>query len=629
MRDLRQFQSLIAPSVLSLVLAIAVPACDGGSETSTPDATVADAAPPPPDADIAPAFRNPVTLADDDLAHQALALLGEPTVGGSENCNKCHGLTGPRLRDWGQMAKDSLTNCLTDLSVASPESAKTMLECLRLDPTDPTSPYTTERLGPLATAATLGWFKYAFMKAYPTDWETRFADFKTRVSMPQGAHPAFTQAEFDIVAEWFLRGVPKVDDIIKDEPAPPGCTDSITPELLAHIEAMKTQGWTAVDKENGMLMFGCPPDSDDPEACLTTSPQAGDAMYSVGWTDPLPGQTMRILRDNPYHSSYWTRSSADGRFVGHGARSTTANAFIVDLKEDRAIPLSADYDPGFFPDNQGFMFQSRDNAFACDLSVLTSSPTKITFNEPGCTTISQNQVGLYQYIGTAPGNGDYWTVAGNFNSDNGAQSQATHNEPFADFGSGESVSLTAMVHTGTTFTPENTLDYNVPYEGDFSMSPSSQLIVSRLGTGTSDRNMKAFVIHQVKATPNPAGGYTAEIPEVARFCMRGAKPSFSLDERWMILHHYVGDDAAVNLGFTGPDDPGFAPYKASGAANVFLVDMKTGARTRITNMKPGQYALYPHFRADGWIYFIVRTLGTPHEYIVASDAALVLAQQQP
>ena len=85
----------------------------------------------------------------------------------------------------------------------------------------------------------------------------------------------------------------------------------------------------------------------------------------------------------------------------------------------------------------------------------------------------------------------------------------------------------------------------------------------------------------------------------------------------------------MNLGFTGPDDPGFAPYKASGAANVFLVDMKTGARTRITNMKPGQYALYPHFRADGWIYFIVRTLGTPHEYIVASDAALVLAQQQP
>jgi hypothetical protein len=108
--------------------------------------------------------------------------------------------------------------------------------------------------------------------------------------------------------------------------------------------------------------------------------------------------------------------------------------------------------------------------------------------------------------------------------------------------------------------------------------------------------------------------------------MRGAKPSFSLDERWMILHHYIGDDAAVNLGFTGPDDPNFVPYKTKGGANVFIVDMKTGTRTRITNMKPGQYALYPHFRADGWIYFMVRTLGSNHEYIVASDAALVMTQ---
>ena len=23
-------------------------------------------------------------------------------------------------------------------------------------------------------------------------------------------------------------------------------------------------------------------------------------------------------------------------------------------------------------------------------------------------------------------------------------------------------------------------------------------------------------------------------------------------------------------------------------------------------MKPGQYALFPHFRSDGWIYFLVR-----------------------
>jgi hypothetical protein len=38
-------------------------------------------------------------------------------------------------------------------------------------------------------------------------------------------------------------------------------------------------------------------------------------------------------------------------------------------------------------------------------------------------------------------------------------------------------------------------------------------------------------------------------------------------------------------------------------------------------VKPGQYALFPHFRSDGWIYFVVRTI-TGEEYIAASNAAL-------
>ena len=44
---------------------------------------------------------------------------------------------------------------------------------------------------------------------------------------------------------------------------------------------------------------------------------------------------------------------------------------------------------------------------------------------------------------------------------------------------------------------------------------------------------------------------------------------------------------------------------------------------RITNVAPGQYALYPHFRSDGWIYANVRDDNVGHEYIVASDAALL------
>jgi hypothetical protein len=36
-----------------------------------------------------------------------------------------------------------------------------------------------------------------------------------------------------------------------------------------------------------------------------------------------------------------------------------------------------------------------------------------------------------------------------------------------------------------------------------------------------------------------------------------------------------------------------------------------------------QYALFPHFRSDGWLYFVVRTVGR-QEYFAATDAAVLL-----
>jgi hypothetical protein len=64
-------------------------------------------------------------------------------------------------------------------------------------------------------------------------------------------------------------------------------------------------------------------------------------------------------------------------------------------------------------------------------------------------------------------------------------------------------------------------------------------------------------------------------------------------------------------------------YRTLGASNIYLIELATGTRRRLTNMAPGQYALFPSFRSDGWIYFPVRTLGTTTEHVVASDAALL------
>ena len=114
---------------------------------------------------------------------------------------------------------------------------------------------------------------------------------------------------------------------------------------------------------------------------------------------------------------------------------------------------------------------------------------------------------------------------------------------------------------------------------------------------------------------------SASAPIIGRYCYNGGKPGWSFDDRWLVLHHYIDANDATDLGFSGPSDPGFLPYLSQGAANVYLVDLLDGTRTRITNMAPGQYALFPHFRSDGWIYFIVR--GEPGgEIVVASDAAL-------
>jgi hypothetical protein len=363
-------------------------------------------------------------------------------------------------------------------------------------------------------------------------------------------------------------------------------------------------------------MHGCAAAA-NPRTCLSAYPRASERAYGAGW-ESLPGATLRVLRENRYVSTFWTRSSADGRFVAHGTWGESTAA-IVDLLEDRAIPADALWDPGFFPDNSAFVFQGTDRgASFCEQSVLTSSPAHITFSEPGCSGTSD--VGLYQHVGAALGGGDYWVVDGLFADDDGGH-DVTLKDPGADFGGDAQIRLTPMVHTGNQFEPGATIRVDAPYEGDSVISPSSRLLVSRVPG--SDGTQIGYTMRRVDATPGPTG-YSVQTPEIARYCLRGGKPSFSYDERWMVIHHYVGDEDADDLGFSGPGDPAFATYQAQGSSNIYLVDLLTGAVTRLTKMKPGQYALYPHFRSDGWLYFIVRTLDSATEYMVASDAALLL-----
>jgi hypothetical protein len=566
---------------------------------------------------LAPPLTNPVDdMSDIDLAYASLWLMGYELLDPpAQTCTQCHSLNRGLMNHWRDLTDTARQSCFADTSVPSEGAAQTVLQCLKLEPGIPGSPYTTSKLGIYAAAAHLDWFSFVFDRAYEGDGSTEHADFEAMVGMPKEQQTPFVQEELDIVAEWFTRGLPFMEDLLPEEPPVDPCVTTITAAVATHINEMKVSGWRAVNSEGGLLMLGCAgaPTTLD---CLATYPQAGTQPYGAGW-EYMQNAKLRVLRTNSYASSYWTRSSADGRFVGHGGGSVGGST-IVDLATDVEIGVSAAYDPGFFPDNSAFIFQgTNDGTGICMQSLLNSDPSLVSFNEPECSSASQ--IGLYQHVGAALGGGDYWAVDGMFVSDDGGHF-ATLDNPQAFFAQNTQISLTPMINDGSGFTPKTALYVDAPFEGDTVMSPSSELLISRVAGQGWVQN--GFRMRQLIATPS-GNTYTVDTPEIGRYCIDGGKPGFSYDERWAVLHRYVTGADAIELGFTGPNDPAFAEYASEGAANIYLLDLLTGQVTRVTHMQPGQYALFPHFRSDGWFYFMVRSPGTGQEHIVASDAALI------
>jgi hypothetical protein len=504
------------------------------------------------------------------------------------------------------------------------QTPKDMVACLHLDPTNQDSPYTPTKAGIYSAAAHLGWFQDLFKSAFPIEdhgpdkWVLEYGKFKSRVSMPKGNLPRWGQGQFDIVAEWFARGLPQLDVVLPEGGTPTSCTPYIGAQVATHVNQMAITGWGAVNKDAGISMFGCS-GSSDPLSCLTSYPRASSKGYGTGW-ESMPGASLRVLKELDFNTFFWMRSSPDGRFVANGDSSGGVGAKVTDLQRGTDIPTHAAYDPGFFPDNQGWMFQNTPIGTAfCTNSLLTSNPDEIDFSEAQCSSVAG--VGLYQHLGRGLGGGDYFVINAQFTSDNGGTS-STLQDPSAPFSESANMKLTPMTYDGTHYVSKSPITTEWPFLGDSVLSPSTQLVISRLA-GPNSRQL-GYVLHRVTATPS-GSSYTVSTTEVGRYCTKGAKPSISFDERFAVTHHYVEDEDYADLGFSSASDPGFVEYRQKGAANIILIDLLTGTRTRVTTMTAGQYALFPHFRSDGWIYFVVRDTNSGDEYVVASDAALVLA----
>jgi len=572
-------------------------ATDAGLDDLGVDASLGDA----------PVLRHRVDMPASALAREALRLMGAVEAGGSNSCHDCHGITRESIGHFRELSDTAWSTCFTDLAVTTPVAAERVISCFRA-----AGNYSAGKLGIYSTGAYFEWFRYVFQRARGAAWEADYNAFVARVGMSPRGHTRWTQAEFDLVTEWFLRGTPQVETILLPPPPPPDCTSSVGPEVAAIVDESALTGWSARNRAASILMHGCAGASTASE-CLGTYPLASDRAIGAGWS-VIAGSRARILFEMNYASSYWTRSSADGRFVAHGGSPDGSGAAFIDLQRGVVIGAVASYDPGFFPDNSGFLFQGGGTSL-CEQSVLSvGAPTRITFTEPGCTTASS--IGLYQHMGASLDGGDYFAVNSAWSGDNGGGADPTL---FLD--AGASVTFIAMINSGAGFVEDGSTRVAIPWEGSAVLSPSARTLVTQIANSAAEP--VGYVLRRIDVTRSGSGPRTIALPEIARYCVPGGKPAISLDDRWLVTHHRATDADAIDLGFTGPTDPGFAPYR--NVSNVYLVELATGVTTRITRMAPGQQALFPHFRSDGWLYYIVKT-GTLPEYVVATDAAIVLGR---
>ncbi len=464
----------------------------------------------------------------------------------------------------------------------SADDARRTIDCLRADRDDPTSVFAAEHVGILATGVQYGYFRRLFQTAYGDNWPVEYGRFKARVQMPKGSHRLMSQEEYAVLLTWFRNGLNDLDAVLPEPPPPETCEPFVdTGAISAHLSDMQFEGWQAVNEDNGIRMFGCA-DAAEPSTCFTD----GAFTDRTGeWGNGI-GRIVQLTQLG-FSTSFWTRSSADGRFVGNGGGR--GGATVTDLLRQTDIGVDASYDPGFFPDNSGFLFQgATGGAGFCLQSVLEGDDDLIDFSETGCS--NERGINLYQHVARGINGGDYWVINSQFTSDSG---KTAGSNPGAPWNAASRMKLTPMVYNGTSYEAQDAVEVPSPFEGDSVLSPSGQLVSSRLAGPNG--SMLGYQIRRVNATRG-ATGYRVSLSEpIARICGEGAKVSISFDERWMVTHDHRDHQ-------------------------IHLFDLLDGSERTVTNLPEGARGLFPHFVSNGWFYFLVID-ANGDEFIAAADAA--------
>lgn len=603
-------------------------------------------------------------LTDLELGRQALKIMGAPlytdsTVDGGAGADAgpnrppscafagCHSINTVTLKQWNQQYLDARRVLESDMT------NEQKIAAFRQTASDSRTSFAPERLGIISAGAHLGLGANVSPTAHPETYaqgttlkaifgeQTELYDeFRREVLMPVlPNYPRLTATQYETVLTWFKKGMPHLNELVPEVGRPTTCVDDLD-RLRERTIAVKNSTWAAKNISQSLPMFGCAPPNPAAPVSATRCfeqqiegkdifPKASDVPTSAGWA--LDGSTVRILRNFSDPNSYWVRTSADGRFVATGG-GRTGGAQAIDLQatlegRTRDIGLRASYDPDFWPDNKGFMFQGGTKF--CAQSLLEKPATSlVTFGEPECSSLS-NASGLYQTVGQVVGDnsiGDRFILFSTWVGDSGSYS-AFARDTQARAGDDSTVNIFTAVALGNDVeegytVPNPGFEIATPYRGDTMMARSGKLLGSRwsYAEGADGRTPNGYAVEKLDwQVINGKYRFTAE--QIGNVCMPGNKANFSFDERFLATHHYNEPSD-----FAGETDPA---YLEKGSSDIYVVDFITGKKVKVTKMGPGQFALYAHFRSDGWLHFLVVDYEKQEYKIVASDWAIRQAEANP
>lgn len=550
-------------------------------------------------------------------------------IGRDGACSSCHAMNSEQtMRRWARSFYRVEQRCLGDEAL----TAKEKLYCLADQPLDQELNIKASKLGFWSAGLHLSSIDKVMHEALGEEAARTLQDeLRKTTAMPLRASTLLSEADFNSVREWVGQGMPYLNELLSPYQGPTQCESMITPAVGEHLKQMKNWGWKKRNEERGMLMFAC---GTDQKSCFRQQRNGQDIFPDVStlpdfafWKADTASE-FRILTEVGQETDYWIRSSADGRFIAYGGSPSG----VVDLQSLltepgtlRNISVDAFYDPAFFPDDSAFVFQGYGTAI-CSTSLLKNPmTTAIDFSEDACTAGEDVGIPLYQAVGASLDGADYLAATGDFHSDDGSGTQ-----PFRLADTRSKLLLQPLEFDGTRWSHREPQSFDTPWEKDWGLAASNQLLLSRL-EGRVDNQLKhiGYQLYQLrKDTTNPlAPRYGKEL--IGRLCFDGLKVGFSFDDRFVASYGYIKAEHYALLGYASSDDPEFQARLNAGTANVFLFDLWTQKLHVVTHMGPGQFALFPHFRSDGWMYFMVYDQNTGTRRFVAANNALLLQEKAP